>query len=167
MKEKSIKINYKDTNGFALIFTILIVSVISIVSSGLINSSFKQKILSSLAKDSQIAFYQADTAGDCALYGELIASQEDLSLFTIKDNTWTCGGYKLTIDPVEDGSGSYRLSLPELSNSMEPCIDIRVIKTPSGTPGSYDTLISAKGYNICNKNNPRTVEREIQINYTE
>ena len=36
-----------------------------------------------------------------------------------------------------------------------------------GSAGTTVTTISAKGYNICDVNNLRTVEREIEINYEE
>ena len=37
----------------------------------------------------------------------------------------------------------------------------------SGSGTAVATKISAKGYNICDSTNGRTVEREIEINYQE
>lgn len=152
------------SKGFALIFTLMIVSIISVISAGMLNSSFKQMVLSSLARDSEISFYQADTAADCALYADLMASQTNPSLFTTNGGVWSCGGYDLNI---ETGSnGSFTLKSPDdIVNSNKPCFDINIEKIPTADPLIYKTDITARGYNICNKSNPKVVEREIEITY--
>jgi Tfp pilus assembly protein PilE len=148
--------NLKKEKGFALIFTIMIVSVVSIVSAGIINSSYKQLILSSLAKDSQVAFYMADTASDCALYADLVEIYN--GTFNITGSTWNCAGYSLRV--INLGVGGYNLLSPtSAASSGEPCFDIYITKNAGNTE------ISARGYNTCNKSSPRVVEREIEVNY--
>jgi hypothetical protein len=166
-------INYfrknKTQKGYAILFTVIIVSAISVITAGLTNAAYKQLILSSLAKDSQSAFYQADTASDCALYADrVIASlpQPNLILPTIGaggTSTWTCGGSNLTLAQVGTGYTIY----PTVGTGTTPCFRIDVTKDGATNPGLTNTKISAKGYNICNKMNLRTVEREIEINYQE
>lgn len=150
--------NYKK-GGYALLFTIIIIGIISAVTAGISSSSYKQMVLSSLAKDSQVAFYQADTASDCAFYADLVQAESFPDFFK-NEPKWICGEADLDIKPLNDGFGSYLLDPPlAISGSNSPCFRISVTKDALGTE------IIARGYNICNKSNPRTVEREIEINY--
>lgn len=156
MKKFLIKI--KNKKGYALLFTIMIISVISVITAGLISTSTKQLILSSLAKNSQTAFYQADTAGDCALYTDLAKTTEQIQEFIDTGDGLDCGGKKLFIS---GDTSNYTLMPNDVLGSNTPCFSISIEKT------GIDTKIVAKGYNICNLNNPRVVEREIQISYEE
>lgn len=156
---------YKKEEGYAILFTVVVVSAISVITAGLSNAVYKQLVLSSLAKDSQIAFYQSDTATDCALYADRIVRERDPTFGSV-DSTWSCGGIP-TLRVVNLDGDSYGIH-PTLSNetSTNPCFRIDVIKS-SPNPPVVVTNISAKGYNICNKTNIRTVEREIKITYEE
>lgn len=153
------KIQNNKNNGYAILFTIIIISVISAVTAGLSNSTFKQMILSSLARDSQIAFYQADTAADCAFYADLVKTEIEPDFFK-NNERWLCGEYDLIIKYANDEFGSYTLSPDNnVLSSNNPCFSISVKK------GNNTTEIDARGYNICNKTNPRVVERAILVNY--
>lgn len=155
MKKNLLKI--KNQKGYALLFTIMIISVISVITAGLLNAATKQLILSSLAKDSQIAFYQADTAGDCALYFDLTNTPEEIESYIGK--TFTCGGFDLD---VSGSTEEYLLSPPQyISESSDPCFRINVKKNAT----TEATEVSAKGYNICDLDNPRAVERAITVRY--
>jgi len=157
----------KDQKGYAILFTVVIISAISVIVAGLTNVVYKQLILSSLAKDSQTAFYQADVASDCAMYADLVESKNGTFNDDKNGSSWKCGDQNLIItnsdytwDEERIKGGSYRL-LPEDENILTPCFKIEVTKD-STTKG---TDMIANGYNICNKNNPRVVERQIEIKY--
>lgn len=154
----------KNQKGYAILFTVIIVSAISVITAGLTNAAYKQLILSSLAKDSQAAFYQADTAGDCALYADRVLGATAPNV-TTTGGSWTCGGATLTVTPT--GGGSYTI-YPSGSEgtSLNPCFRITATKSTIAGPLTV-TTISAKGYNICNTSNLRTVEREIRIVFQE
>jgi len=152
----------KIQNGYAMLFAVIIVSAISVITAGLINATYKQMILSSLAKDSQLAFYQADTASDCALYADRVLRVTNEGLF--KDGgEWICGQADLTIKPVPE-SDNHSIYFSR-EDPTKPCFKIDIKKIPSG--GKEKTTITSRGYNICNQYNKRTVERSIEINYTE
>jgi hypothetical protein len=151
----------KKQKGYAILFAVVLVSAISVITAGLSNAAYKQLILSSLAKDSQAAFYQADTAGDCALYADRVETTTDPDLFA-SGGSWSCGNSSLTVTPIGTGYTIY----PVNQNSSDPCFRIDVTKDTS-VPPIIKTTIQAKGYNICDMSNLRTVEREIQINYQE
>jgi len=151
----------KNQKGYAILFTIVIVSAVSVITAGLTNAVYKQLVLSSLAKDSQSAFYQADTAGDCALYADRVNPGGIITT----GGSWSCGGSSLTVTPTT-GVGYTIYPTPADENSTDPCFRIDVTKDNS-TPLIMKTTIKAKGYNFCDKANPRTVEREIKIEYED
>ena len=146
-----------------MLFAIVIVSIISVITIGLSNTTYKELILSSTATDSQNAFYQADTADECALYADNV-----LGLFSGSNGTTLiyCGinvsnGANYELDASSSGS-VFNLNPPSvLANGTTPCFLINVVK--SGT-APY-TTIKGLGYNICNQSSIRAVERAIQVTY--
>lgn len=163
----------QNQKGYAILFTLVIVSAVSVITAGLTNTIYKQMILSSITKDSQAAFYQADTASDCALYADSVEYKNYLldpetSIFSKANpaNPWPCGGMDLVITPT-DGNlyKGYDLKLSD-ETSSDPCFSINVEKVTTGNGPDMKVIkstITAKGYNICDKKNSRTVERAIEI----
>lgn len=150
------KINKTKQKGYAILFTIVLVGIISAISIGLASVSYKQLILSSVAKDSQVSFYQSDMASECGLYAE-----NKLSMTAASSSPWVCGidstgtGYILNI-ALYGVSGYTLLPASPMDQSTSPCFNIIMDKSAA-------TKLIARGYNICNKTNIRTVEREINI----
>lgn len=158
----------KNENGYAILFTVIIVSAISVITAGISNAIYKQLVLSSLAKDSQTAFYQADTASDCALLFDMEVLEKDYvdypSFSVAEPFLWSCGGEGVEV-LVTPGPTSYTIApKPENEDSNVPCYRIETTKDWS-IPEDPETTILANGYNICNKDNIRTVERQIKIVY--
>lgn len=155
---------YKDQKGYAILFTIVVVSAVSVITAGLTNATYKQLVLSSLARDSQEAFYQSDSASDCALYADRVKRVTNPEMFNTNGTPWACGNLSLTIAQIP--TGGYTV-YPQDLTSKDPCFRIDVTKDTTTTPGTTATTIKAKGYNICRIDSPRTVEREIEIKYQE
>ena len=63
-------------NGFVILFAVLLVSIVLTISLSLFNITFKQLVLSNIARESQIAFFAADGAMNCTRYAD---SQNDSS----------------------------------------------------------------------------------------
>lgn len=167
---KNRKSKYNKNGGFALLFTVVIVAAVSVITAGLTSTIYKQVILSSLAKDSSVAFYQADTASDCALYADLRGVAPIGSTFLADHivNPWNCGEMELNVvgwDETPTGNYILKPNLP--SDFSGPCFNIEVTRSQIQRDGKtiVKTSISAKGYNICDVTSPRTVEREIKIDY--
>ena len=55
-------------NGFVVLFAILMVSVVLTISLSLFNITYKQIILSATSKDSQLAYFAAESGLSCALF---------------------------------------------------------------------------------------------------
>ncbi|MEI6660162.1 MAG: hypothetical protein WCK91_01925 [bacterium] len=152
--------------GYAILFTVAIISIISLIALGLANASYKQLVLTSVTRDSQTAFYQSDTATECGLYAD---NQTQIPL----DSTvaaWSCGvdknGATIALNvtsPTGLRSDGYKIAPTALfAATSDPCFNITVTKV-AGIP--IITNVSAKGYNICTLTSLRTVEREIKISY--
>lgn len=138
----------------------VIVGIISSITIGLSNTAYKQMILSSVARDSATAFYQSDIAVECALYADREYGVKD-----IPTNPWNCGGYSLLFT-TSGTTPTIKYSLNPISSvdtSNSKCF--RIVVTKTETEIAIVTKIDARGYNICDKTNLRTVERAIEVNY--
>jgi Tfp pilus assembly protein PilE len=159
----------RNTHGYAILFTVVIVGLISLIAMGLSSTAYKQVIISSAARDSQSAFYESEIVSECVLYAD---NQTDTFSGTSTTTSLSCGlkpsgsNYVLDITKAVVGSvTTYTLS-PTGSDgtSPDPCFRATV-KKDATVPTIVSTELKVKGYNICNLSNIRTVEREIDINY--
>ena len=175
----NMKHTHSTQSGFALLFTVLIVSLILTIALGISSITFKQTILSSLAKDSQIAFYQADSGVECGKYYDVtlglfpIGSADNrytLSEYfdtgTILEQGWVpssimCGNTELFLS--DDGGEAYEnyfVYKPSTAVTNTPCFSIIFDKTQSS-----EYSIKSRGYNICSNKSPRQVERGLEYRY--
>lgn len=58
-------------SGFVLLFSVLVSGIVLAVGLGIISITLKELLLSNTGKDSQYAFYAADSGLECALYWDL------------------------------------------------------------------------------------------------
>lgn len=143
-------------NGYAILFTIVVVSIISIISMGLASSALKQMILSGVARDSTTAFYEADLGSECALYAENAYNMVPPT------NPWVCAGYSLSFAQSTDAGGKTTYTLNP-GGTNDKCFRITATKEVVGD--TITTKIQTRGYNICDMGDSRTVERAIEITY--
>ncbi len=119
-------------SGFTLFYAVLMASLLLAIALAVLNISFKEFTLSSGARDSNVAFYAADSALECALYW---------------DNTTRSFGYYG--DSLAEGiAGFWRFE----DHANFPEEDIEVTADSSGR-GHHGTLIDmgsgawVSGYN--------------------
>jgi hypothetical protein len=162
IKENSHSSN--SSSGYAMLYTVVIVSIIMTISIGLSNSVSKELILASVAKDSQTAFYQADIATECGLYLEL--KQGGAKAFLSgggATSTFSCG--------VNSSGQPITFSFNALSNGVFEGVPTNVSSGPcfnlllDSTKPSPDLLIEAKGYNQCDPGAANRVERALDVYY--
>ncbi len=158
-------------SGYAMLFTVVVVSIIATIAMGLSGSAYKQVILSSVAKDSQSAFYQSDTAVECALYADFKLGGPTAS-DKISAGSWKCGkdnsltwkDVDLYLDTTNMSDTNYAFFPSDPSGAVSlirsSCFEFDVDKSDS-----TKSVIKARGYNNCDKRDPKTVEREIEVNY--
>jgi hypothetical protein len=163
---------YKKTQqkGYAILFTVMVVSIILTLTIGLSNTAYKQILISSVARDSGLAFYQADTATECALYQDRVSGIFTPSIGTPVycgvDGTGTNTSLSVALT-VSGQQETYNLTPTGAWNtSLAPCFNIIFTKVnPIDPADPVVNTMQARGYNLCVKSSPRAVEREIQINY--
>lgn len=149
--------HFNNNKGYAILFAVVVVSIISILSFGLSNTTYKQLILSSLSSDSQISYLQSDMATECGIYADNIVGLGSLPA------SWSCGidsnGTIRTFSIFDNGVKF--VATPNTLGTKDPCFEFDIDKTT--TPGT--TVIKARGYNSCDKSNSKTVEREVEVTY--
>jgi hypothetical protein len=171
LKKTHSKKHKENQQGYAILFAVVTIGIILAIAIGLSNATYKQLVLSSVASNSQVSFYESDTATECALYADLVANT-----FSSGASTYSCGvdkngsPYTLSVTQTNSVSGTgvateHDTAVPTSpwDTSLDPCFEISLDKTTSATP--IVTVVKAKGYNTCLKTNLRTVEREIDATY--
>jgi hypothetical protein len=148
--------------GIALLITIILSGTLLLVATSIMNTALKQSFLSYASRESQYAFYAADSGIECAIYWDaknpsgfsaFLTSQPSSSITCNKDannpnNSFTVGGPN---------------SAPYFTISFLPdpyCAVVTVTKGPGNT-----TSIESRGYNSCDSANPRRVERAVNVSY--
>ncbi len=201
--------------GFVLAFSLLLSSIVLALAFGIFNILLKQIVLTSSAKDSQIAFYAADAGAECALYWDTHTSRDPsgfpdqqfpynyTGMFGLSidnpdivslgypdsgqvgsdlgggDDSFSCGTGVMHDISVEDTSdidevpGFVTLSnfAFDTTSDRKVCARVRVSKrynsaAITGNPKSgFDTIIESRGYNDCESENAKRVERAIEVKY--
>ena len=156
------KYNPTHKKGFAMLFTVLLMSLVLSIGLSLSSLSLKQTLLSSLAKDSQVAFYQADAGAECGMYYDykLGVFPQGRSLSDVQTNTPSinCGNDTLILD-VTNSDNDYFIYQSNNSDPTKSCYNVLFDKRTA------ENIIQGYGYNICNVSNPRQVERGLEIRY--
>ncbi len=140
-----------------MLLATIIASLLLAVGAAMFSIIKKEIILSSLGRDSQFAFYAADTGAECALYLDF---RHDA--FTTGTTTAMCDGQSLgNIAPVVlDQPTTFQYD----PNGL--CSVVSVTKYSPGNPNS--TRIDSRGYSTSCATiatNPRALERAVEIFY--
>jgi Tfp pilus assembly protein PilX len=156
----------KKENGFTLFIAIVITATLLVVSMGIVSLAVREAQLSSAAKQSQFAFYAADTGIECALYWDVQNPTGYSAFSTTTGSTIECNrdANNLSNSFVVGGSAdSSGRGLSDFQVTFLPdayCANVTVVK---GSDGS--TEIESLGYNSCDTSNPRRVERAVRVSY--
>jgi Tfp pilus assembly protein PilX len=163
--------NKKNKSGYTLLVSTLLSSLLLSIGLSIVSINAKEIKLSSITKDSQLAFYAADIGVECAIYWDLkygsgisafatsTASIPPPSNIRCNNNNintaWTIQG--------DDTSATttFPLDLGVSGNSRDICAEVAVIKTNDGA----STTIESRGRNFCNNSNLRRVERALRVRY--
>jgi hypothetical protein len=171
-------------DGFTLLFAILVAILVLAVGTSIVNLSLKQIALSSTARDSQFAFYAANSGVDCALYWDTAGQLglEDKVVFATSSESEvvatgsgiSCADQDITNETgVEvlgadigwsvvhrDSNSAVTSFWLDFGTDLPYCANVIVTKEESG--GDITTTIQSYGYNTC-ENNPRRIERGLEL----
>lgn len=149
--------------GFTLLIAVVLTSVLLSVGLALLDISLKQVTLSSTARQSQYAFYAADSAMECALYWD-----QQMNVFVYdfpgsQGNTALnvkCGGLDVSNYSVSQSGGirTTKYSVPCAGGGLNAWVEVH--KNQSGVTNIY-----TNGYNVCSETDPRRIERGLKVFY--
>ncbi len=178
----------KDEKGFTLLFAVIVSTLVLAVGGSIINIALKQVILSGTGRESQYAFYAANTGIECAYYWD-IAGVSGAPAFATSSSgfdipgTAACAGTtdiydddstdaerkNFETEDLGDGVTQSYFRLQNFTNpagqELEYCADVYVRKTTDGSGAVTATVIESRGYNTCDEDNPRRIERGLEMNY--
>ena len=162
--------------GCTLLFAVLISSVLLSLALAIFNQIYKSLLLSSASKESLAAFYSADFGVECALYWDLKHTGFDHGIFSTSSASIlydggegiTCNGIDFPINwqvtrLSSSATTKFNLSFDSGIFPSDGCNEITVSKVLSGE--DILTTVESRGYNVCDTNSPRRVERALKITY--
>lgn len=156
----------KNNKGFILLLAITISTIVLAIIFGVSNISLKEISFSTSAKNTNDAFFAADTGAECALFHDK-ASKNSFPLEGPATEISCFGNAVTPTFTAGTNTGTYDFTLTGLGSSEQGCVKINVLKNNNVTP--MNTVITSKGYNIgdgeCNSTNPNRVERRIRISF--
>ena len=160
----------KETNkGFALLYTSLLATLLLSLSISMGYIIRKELILSSMARESQKAFYMADSSAECALYWDFKHDVFNITSATTSSSI-TCQGVSLANSELSGarydgvpGLGGASVTRFEIENpSGKTCAIVTVTKSNTAPR----TKIEAEGYNtLCNSDSRIRLQRAVRLQY--
>ena len=162
-------IPYSTKKGFALLFAILASSVLLSIGAAIWNIAFREVLLSSFGRESQSAFYVADTAIECAFYHDFIttdvfATSSSLTLgVPCAMKSFMCSG--VTLQPTLSSCDSRNATSTFTINVASGKAIVRVGKSDPDGDGRSATNIVSHGQNSQTSFETTLVERGLRANY--
>lgn len=153
--QQSSKKGYKHSSaGFVLLIAILVAGVLLSIGLAIFNIAMKELLLSSSGRDSQFAFYAADSGAECALYWE----QKRGGFSTTTSSTISCNNTNGSV-----GGSGYDTPMTFQFDIDGFCSIVSVTKSETHPR----TKVESKGYNTAcgDTTNPRRIERAIRVTY--
>jgi hypothetical protein len=151
--------------GFVILFAVTLAAILLAVAVGIANIAQNEVRFGTLAKNTDDAFFSADTGAECALFYDKSTG----SSFPIAGPAAPIGCTPTT--PTFSGTantGTYDFIMTGLGPTSSGCAKVNVSKNNTGS--AVITTVTAKGYNVgdasCNSTNPIRVERSISLTYS-
>jgi hypothetical protein len=155
--------------GFTLLLAALVAAIALSLGTSIYEIAQKEVALSSIGRDSQFAFYAADTAAECALYWD---SRFNYFSTTTPSTSASCDGQTLTVSGrsasyVPTSTMTFEVNLfTDVSSGY--CADVSVQKGVNPNTHAVQTSINANGYsvNCASINTSQTaLQRSVQLQY--
>lgn len=176
------KDNIKKNKGFIILISVIVVSVILTLSIGILNITLRELILANIEKESLKAFYAADAGVDCVFHHDVLSPNtyssplSPSSKWPLDGTTVDCMGASLHVGPY--GTAGYTDTgytivgdehvtyLGNIAIGNGTCATV-LIRKKRETAFEESTVIEARGYNTCDTNHPRRVERALRLSWGE
>ena len=161
---------HKKSKGFVILIATLLSGLFLILSSFIFSISLKELILSSGGRESQFAFYAADSGIECALYWDLKHDVFATSTHSgSSPSNIFCGNQDITANPswvwknppTTDFKAETLFGFDMFPDNPTRLDCVRVVVHKE----NGNTWIESRGYNTCDINNLRRVERGLRVAY--
>lgn len=185
---------FQNKKGFALLMAIVLTSTLLLITYALSNITLKALNLSYAGKNSELAFYAADTGVECAQYWDIRNGEANQGAFyTTPNTTIICNGNSIvgngttrsevnTVpEPSSASFGTQTTPAPATivslfqfcvngpcttpANKFGPCAIVTVTKVTNPSTGIITTSIESRGYNTCNTDSVQRFERALYVTY--
>lgn len=149
--------------GFTLLLAALIASIVLSLGTSIYTIAVKQVQLSTLGRDSQFAFYAADTGAECALYWDV---RFDAFALTTSGVSPSCDAKPVTVTTVGTDlpyTSTFSVDL-FTDQSSGYCVEVSITKNAS----SPHTVIHADGYSVtcaARSASARALQRSVELQY--
>lgn len=134
--------------GFVILFAVTLSAILLSIALGVANISLKEIKFGTSAKDTNNAFFAADTGIEKVLFNDRSSGSSYV--------------------PAPGTIQSWEVIILGLGSDGESCAKVSIEKDNSVPPLTKTTIIS-RGYNIgndtCSSSNPDRIEREIEARY--
>jgi len=155
----------KNRQGFALLIAVILATIILTTGLSIANTALKEIILAATVRSSLSSFYIADGGAECALYWDNIRGNFDKQSAFIEGSKQVqieCGGYVVRPNPT---GSSVNFWLQDPDNLSLPCTNIDISTSP-GDEDSEKVFLDSWGFNTCDINNSKRVDRAIEVKYS-
>ena len=160
------------SRGFTLLLAALVASIVLSLGGSIFTIAQKQVTLSSVGRDSQFAFYAADTGAECALYWDIRAAAFATSSESSEMQSISCDGVSIVPEATESDSDSAvttfltDLFTENVTGETQPgnCVEVTIEKNPTNP----FTVIHADGYSVdcaSRDTSPRSLQRSVELSY--
>lgn len=156
--------------GFTILLAALVTSLVLTLGISIFSVAQKQVLLSSLGRNSQYAFYAADSGAECALYWDV--RHEFFSSTSPAGIVPACGGDgeggrpQLDLDPPAvplPGTQQYTMTF-----EFEPNGYCAIVSVTKNAPGLTKTIIHSDGFStpcLDIETSNRALQRSVEIRY--
>ena len=164
--------------GFTLLMAAIVSSIVLSVGAATFGIALKQVTLSSIGRNSQFAFYAADSGAECALYWDIRFIAFATSSLSDARDSITCDEKSITVPaPAAQTATAATTTLPYYAPNGY-CARITIAKSLNDTNG-VDTVIHADGYSTKPSNandpagtcesaidaDPQALQRSVELHY--
>ncbi|HUO50129.1 MAG TPA: hypothetical protein VMU25_00975 [Candidatus Paceibacterota bacterium] len=162
--------------GFTLLLAALVSSIALSLGTSIYTIVSKEILLSSIGRNSQFAFYAADTGAECALFWDERSDIHPNTFATSSASQGTAASVMCdnVSAPVTIASASANAATSTFEVALFQdvaaggfCTDVTVAKFIDGT-GAVRTYVDVNGYNVaCNAiaGSPNALQRSVQLQY--
>lgn len=151
--------------GFTILFAVLVGGLLFSIGLAVAHLAIREVVLGAAGKDSNFAFFAADTGIECALYWDINIGRDEVVFPSSEDETGrgaiSCNGPQSIPVSIAREESAAATSTFMLAFVPKGCAIVAVGKTVFGS-----TVIESRGRNDCGAGaNPGRVERALRVRY--